>query len=626
MNLNPRQLDFLEKILKTDNLLSASFLMNELKITSRTIMKDYSIINDYLKDFNMHIHFHKRKGFILSYEDINQKNELLFELQRYRRKMINGEDETDKRKQYLLKQFITSENEYKMQDLCQSMALSRTAMIRLMKEVRSLLKQYHLEIEARPYYGMKIVGSIASFRMAKLDIFSRPYDRHETLFEEEYWIDNNTLNHHRQCLIQALNDKNWQMDDSALSKAALLLEIIKQDLKNEKQIELSSVCFRLIQNETEYEIAENVFIHCKLPLIAHEIAFYAYYLIIHRDLSIPFEEEKLPPLIQNEVENGFSLLLNHMEKKGISPLENKSFKTKLKQMIILFSLCHQFNHFEMMDSASYRSFKKNSMVFMMIAKEALAALEEAWDYQFSEEILCRFALLLFEESIRHHDYRKKLNLIVGSTLENYSYHYIEQRLFERYKEFLNPLKVCRLYQLHQEDLSNIDCILVYDSGYSRRLDFNRQVLEIDMMLPSKELDRFFNEVIAPRFPLLTPFNQPLKHTVLYHQEIKSLDNLLEKYHVKNDYLCVTRESAIIINLKQPQQQEDIICIQLKKPYSLKQGKIKKIFIFNMDFDNSLLKMKNGDRLIRKIIHHAWTEDFLFQQQVPFEKIIHTKVY
>lgn len=624
MNLNPRQLDFLEKILEAEELLSASFLMNELKITSRTLMKDYSIINDNLKEFNMHIHFYKRKGFILNYDNINKKNELLFELQRYRRKMISGEEETDKRIQALLKQFILSENELKMQDLCQSIALSRTALIRLMKEVRKQLKQYQLEIETRPYYGMKISGNAASFRMAKLDIFSRPYDWYETLFEDQYSIDNDTLNHYRYTLIQALNIQNWQMDDSALSKAALLLEIMKQDLQKERKVEISAPCFDFIQNETEYIIAKNVFIKCNLPLIPQEIAFFAYYLIIHRDLSIPFQEENLTLLIKEEVEEGLTLLIKQMKQKRISPLENESFKAQLKQMMILFSLCHQFKHFEMMDSASYRSFERNSMVFMMIAKESLAILENTWHYKFSEEIICRFALLLFEESIRHHDHRKKLNIALGSTLENYSYHYIEQRLFERYKDFLNPLKVCRLYQLHQEDLSNIDCILVYDSGYSRRLDFGVQVLEIDMMLPSKELDRFFNEVIAPRFPLLTPFNQPLKHKILYHEEIKNFESFLKAHHIKANTLHVTRESAIILNLKEPDA-EDLICIQLKKPYSLKQGKIKRIFVFNMDFDNSFLKMKNGDRLIRKIFHHAWTEELLFQQNIPFEKIIHTKI-
>lgn len=624
MNLNPRQLDFLEKILEAEDLLSASFLMTELKITSRTIMRDWAIINDNLKEFNMHIHFHKRKGFSLVYEDVNQKNELLFELQRYRRKMISGEDESDKRIQWLLKKFINSENEWKMQDLCQSMALSRTALIRLMKEVRKQLKQYQLEIETRPYYGMKVNGSVASFRMAKLDIFSRPYDRHETLFEEDYWIEYEKINQYRQIIIQYLSAAHWQMDDSALSKAALLLGIIHQDLQKDKQVELSKNCFQLIQNEMEYDIAQKVFKHCNLPLIPQEIGFFAYYLLIHRDLSIPFQTEKWSPFIQEEIETGLNILIQSMKEKRISPLENETFQAQLKQMTILFSICHQFNHFERMDSASYRSFEKNSMVFMMIAKEALVSLEEAWHYSFSEEILCRFALLLFEESIHHHDHRRKLNILVGSTLENYSYHYIEQRLFERYKEFLNPLEVRRLYQLHQEDLSSVDCLLVYDSGYSRRLDFGVQVLEIDMMLPSKELDRFFNEVIAPRFPLLTPFQQPLKHTILYQQELKSLDSILKKYHIQKDYCQVTRESAIFISLKQQPEDEDLICIQLKKPYSLKQGKVKQIFLFNMDFDNSLLKMKNGDRLIRKVFHHAWTEELLFQKEVPFEKIIHTK--
>ena len=60
---------------------------------------------------------------------------------------------------YLIRMFLTEEDYIKMEDICERIFVSRSTLSSDLKEVREKLKYFHLTLETKPSYGLKIEGS-----------------------------------------------------------------------------------------------------------------------------------------------------------------------------------------------------------------------------------------------------------------------------------------------------------------------------------------------------------------------------------------------------------------------------------------------------------------------------------
>lgn len=60
---------------------------------------------------------------------------------------------------YLLLQLLHSEGYQKLDDLCSELFISRTTITSDMKQVKAILQAYHLNVEQRPSYGIRVEGS-----------------------------------------------------------------------------------------------------------------------------------------------------------------------------------------------------------------------------------------------------------------------------------------------------------------------------------------------------------------------------------------------------------------------------------------------------------------------------------
>ncbi|MGL4912963.1 MAG: BglG family transcription antiterminator [Romboutsia sp.] len=149
-----------------DGYTTSNELATLLEVSTKTIKRYISDINDYIKKYNVEISSSRGIGYKLNGTKSNLAN-LLDEAKQY----INGfvEDDSDESRitnticMFINKQYISIE------DIADNLNLSIGATNKLATKIKETIKRYNLTIKSKPYYGSFIFGEEISLRQLITD-------------------------------------------------------------------------------------------------------------------------------------------------------------------------------------------------------------------------------------------------------------------------------------------------------------------------------------------------------------------------------------------------------------------------------------------------------------------------
>ncbi|WP_045048339.1 BglG family transcription antiterminator [Rouxiella chamberiensis] len=141
-------------------------LAKRLDVSTRTVRADITVLNDIMQQYGAHFVHNRGSGYQLKVEDI-----ALFSLLKQPVRPTNPTPRTAaERVNRLLIRFLTSAYSLKLEDLADEWFISRGTLQNDMPEVREHLARYHLDIETKPRYGMKLYGAELSIRACLTDL------------------------------------------------------------------------------------------------------------------------------------------------------------------------------------------------------------------------------------------------------------------------------------------------------------------------------------------------------------------------------------------------------------------------------------------------------------------------
>ncbi len=139
-------------------------------------------------------------------------------------------DNSEDRVEYLLRRFLYENDYLRMEDLCDEMAIGHTALSQDLKLARSVLRQYHLELETRPHYGMRIIGTEFHKRLCINGILIRHMDQKKPLVHSDA-LDRGrkeTIRKIGRVVESVLHDNGIEMPHVIMQNLTILLMIVKE--------------------------------------------------------------------------------------------------------------------------------------------------------------------------------------------------------------------------------------------------------------------------------------------------------------------------------------------------------------------------------------------------------------
>ncbi|MFA3762652.1 PRD domain-containing protein [Yersinia sp. 2544 StPb PI] len=141
-------------------------LAKRFAVSTRTVRADITALNEILEHYGAHFIHNRGFGYRLMIDDA----ERFRALQQQNRKMHLTPRTANERVHYLLIRFLTSAFSLKLEDLADEWFVSRGTLQNDMAEVRERLNRYHLTIETKPRYGMKLFGAELAVRTCLTDL------------------------------------------------------------------------------------------------------------------------------------------------------------------------------------------------------------------------------------------------------------------------------------------------------------------------------------------------------------------------------------------------------------------------------------------------------------------------
>ena len=141
-------------------------LARRFAVTTRTVRTDITVLNELLAAHGARFVLNRGAGYQLKVDDLDRYSQLQCQTP----SQLRIPRTSTARVNYLLTRFLTSAFALKLEDLADEWFVSRATLQSDMAEVREKLGRYHLVIETKPRYGMKLFGSEVAIRTCLTDL------------------------------------------------------------------------------------------------------------------------------------------------------------------------------------------------------------------------------------------------------------------------------------------------------------------------------------------------------------------------------------------------------------------------------------------------------------------------
>lgn len=361
----------------------------------------------------------------------------------------------EERINYLIKLFLSTDDYIKIEDLEEKLFVSRSTITNDLKEVRERFEYYHLDIENKPNYGMKVIGQEFNKRacISKYFFYTESYD--DIILNTEKNENKEII---KNLVYNTLIENDFSLTDIGFQNLVIHIMIVLMRIDKLDGEDRIDNIYKNLESEKEFKIAcslvKKIESHFKISLPIKEI----YYITIHLlgKKSMQYNEGAL--IINQETQELLNYLFKHIK---------QDFKLDFQQDFELFTLLAL--HFQpMMNRLKYGLYIENPLIDRIKNESPLAfeisiyvgrAIKAIKNYDVNVHevgfLALHFALAIqrLEEKVR------SKNIIVVCASGAGSSQILLYKLKQKFKNYISDIRVARLYELVDIDQSKYDYII-----------------------------------------------------------------------------------------------------------------------------------------------------------------------
>jgi len=388
-----------------------------------------------------------------------------------------------KRIRYLLQYLLGTDEYVRMDDLCNTLYISKKTLRNELKEVEALLNEHHLKLERRPKYGIRAVGTEFNTRMCLASYTMREQARNEhhiLLFAHE-------LEDLKTIITDCLREQNFDMSNTALQNLTLHLYIAMERIKNGHTIEMDKSLKETISSYRELSIANVVAVKISessgMAFPEEEV----YYLAIHLagKKMMNDDRETLDNIVINQeimdiITDMFEVVGNAFQLDFKNDLE---LRMSLGRHIVPLITRIQCNI--NLRNPLLKDIKKNFPLAYTIAATACTVFTERYGKTLKEDEIGYIALA-FALSLEHmHGDETKLNILLVCASGMGSAQLLKYRYQKVFEGYIGMITTCDVNQVQTMDFAHIDYIF---TTVPIRVKVPVPILEVSYFIEDADID------------------------------------------------------------------------------------------------------------------------------------------
>ena len=443
------RLDTLLSVLSEETYLDVESIAKKLQISERTVRMQVSQLKELLEQNGAGIERRRNLGLRIQVKERDTYQAFM------KGKTSPVYPQTGRQRvEYIIALFFSSSAYIKAEELCERMCISRKTLSLDLKTVEQYLNRYHLELERKPYYGLRMCGNEFARRICLCAVF---YEFRDQWIQE---IQKNLKSSElvRSVILDSVKQCGYTIYEMDIPNIVLQIqiaiyrqeqgffirmeEITDSGFLQESDIRAARLCAEGLQNSLNITIP--------IP----EVKYIAIQLSGKKRV---LEGDKSNLVIDMEINQLVNRMLERVQEAFSVDLSSDfDLNTMLRQHMVSLRIRLQYGL--RMDNPILQEIKANYSFPYAVAAHASTVLSEYFHTIVPEEEIGYLALC-FALSLKRQDQgRRRHNILLVCASGAGSAKLYEYRFREVFGEYLDKVETCDLASLSQKDFSYVDYV------------------------------------------------------------------------------------------------------------------------------------------------------------------------
>lgn len=475
--MNKNQKIIMKELLASDVPLTSEHLALTCGVSSKSIRRYLADLKDQCEQHGATIIMKPGLGNLIRIDD-EKKFHTFLEKERSSQKIPNSPEE---RLDYLLNLLLYNSDYVKVSDIADDLFISTSRLSIDLKNLRSLLDNYHLKIVNKPNYGIKIQGNerdrricMAEYYMKKRndDTTSNPNDAYQVMI-------NNVIT-------KVLVQKNIHMSDIALQSLAIHLLIAVERIKTSNIIQLTSETQQKMEAKGEYSIAlalkdaiEHTF---GITLPISEICYLTQHLIGKKHFESDTNEFDV------EVNEEVTILVNVILRSIFDQTRMDFYNDidlKMNLMLHMIPFLERVRNQMMVHNPIINDIKEKYSFAYELASIGLSAVCERLKVKITEDEISFFALHFILALERKREEVAPSNMLIVCSTGRATSQLLAYQIQKKFGDRINVIRIIEAHRLDQMNLESFDFIF---STVPIHKEYPLPIRQINNLLEEKDFN------------------------------------------------------------------------------------------------------------------------------------------
>lgn len=475
--MNKNQKIILKELLASDVPLTSEHLALTCGVSSKSIRRYLADLKDQCEQHGATIIMKPGLGNLIRIDD-EHKFHTFLEKERSSQKIPNSPEE---RLDYLLNLLLYNSDYVKVSDIADDLFISASRLSIDLKNLRSLLDNYHLKIVNKPNYGIRIQGNerdrricMAEYYMKKRndDTNSNPNDAYQVMI-------NNVIT-------KVLVQKNIHMSDIALQSLAIHLLIAVERIKTSNIIQLTSETQQKMEAKGEYSIAlalkdaiEHTF---GITLPISEICYLTQHLIGKKHFESDTNEFDVE--VNEEVTVLVNVILRSIFDQTRMDFYN-DIDLKMNLMLHMIPFLERVRNQMMVHNPIINDIKEKYSFAYELASIGLSAVCERLKVKITEDEISFFALHFILALERKREEVAPSNILIVCSTGRATSQLLAYQIQKKFGDRINVIRIIEAHRLDQMNLESFDFIF---STVPIHKEYPLPIRQINNLLEEKDFN------------------------------------------------------------------------------------------------------------------------------------------
>lgn len=475
--MNKNQKIIMKELLASDVPLTSEHLALTCGVSSKSIRRYLADLKDQCEQHGATIIMKPGLGNLIRIDD-EKKFHTFLEKERSSQKIPNSPEE---RLDYLLNLLLYNSDYVKVSDIADDLFISTSRLSIDLKNLRSLLDNYHLKIVNKPNYGIKIQENerdrricMAEYYMKKRndDTTSNPNDAYQVMI-------NNVIT-------KVLVQKNIHMSDIALQSLAIHLLIAVERIKTSNIIQLTSETQQKMEAKGEYSIAlalkdaiEHTF---GITLPISEICYLTQHLIGKKHFESDTNEFDV------EVNEEVTILVNVILRSIFDQTRMDFYNDidlKMNLMLHMIPFLERVRNQMMVHNPIINDIKEKYSFAYELASIGLSAVCERLKVKITEDEISFFALHFILALERKREEVAPSNILIVCSTGRATSQLLAYQIQKKFGDRINVIRIIEAHRLDQMNLESFDFIF---STVPIHKEYPLPIRQINNLLEEKDFN------------------------------------------------------------------------------------------------------------------------------------------